>query len=81
MTKDTIENNGLSGAAIVIYEADEGEMTRIARLKVGFQGDSSATIDTESVGLIGGQEHLMVFTPLGPEGGSALVIPTIELQY
>ncbi|UCE45800.1 MAG: hypothetical protein JSU93_02715 [Methanobacteriota archaeon] len=77
----TIENNGLSGVAIVIYEVDGGEMTRVARLKVGFQGDSSATAYTEPVSLVGGQEYLMVFTPLGPEGGSALVIPMFEMQH
>ena len=77
----TIENNGLSGVAIVIYEVNGDEMTRVARLKAGFQGDSSATVDTEPVGLVGAQEYLIVFTPLGSEGGSALITPTFEMQY
>ena len=81
MWKATVENNGLSGVAIFIYEVDGSLMTELARMKIRFQGDPDAVMETVQVSLSAGCDYVITYTPLGPEGGSALVIPSFEAQY
>jgi peptide/nickel transport system substrate-binding protein len=75
----TIQNNGLRALLLTVYEVhDDGSETRVAQQKVSFKGTADASVVSAPVQMAGGHQYLILFTPMGPTGGSALVSMSFE---
>jgi hypothetical protein len=69
-----VENDGLKALEIDLYDLSSGLPVQVAHLKVLLGKYPTGTVAVEeTVPMAGGSEYLLVFTPVGPEGGSATV--------
>jgi|GEM_PF-984815 len=70
----TVENNGLKGLVIDIYDITTGEPVEVAHMKLSLaKYPAGSVVTTDHALMSGGHGYLIVLTPIGPEGGSATV--------
>ena len=69
-----VENDGLKGVVIDVYDMSSGLPVKVATLKVPLGKSPTGVVQAgDAVPMTGGSAYLLTFTPLGPEGGSATV--------
>lgn len=66
-----VQNNGLKGLVIEVYDVSSDEAVMISSTKLSMRNQPTGTFAVNSVLMTAEMPYLVVLTPLGPEGGQA----------
>jgi peptide/nickel transport system substrate-binding protein len=67
----TVENDGLSGLIVDVYDVSSGEAVAISSIRLYLGSEPAGTVDIDPMALSAGGEYEFVLTPLGSSGNSA----------
>ncbi len=68
-----VANSGLKGLLVEVLDVSSGEAVTVMSAKLSLGSQPTGTFSLGPVQMSSGGSYLVVFTPIGPEGGSATV--------